>query len=214
MNSETAGLADETVITHKMKHVILLIIVMLVSGCEQKKTIAVTPEQAVYETFFLKSVGDMHSKYHLVDSTEYIWFAENSIEQFQWERALKSLGNISMELVNELYRRNDQSYPLNWQPLITTVTLLSKEYLGKNNQSSDLCFEKGSGNVNIFDKIGRQFRAYYSISRVAFSEDSKIALLKYSYLCAPMSGATEAFVSFTFTEGEWKLLGGYRLWIS
>ena len=52
------------------------------------------------------------------------------------------------------------------------------------------------------------FRLYYTVSRVAFSADRGLALLKYTRHCAPVSGAGEFFLALRLEEGQWRIIGG------
>jgi len=188
-------------------------------GCENKSPLEVTTEQGVYETLFVERVGNTYAKYYLAGATENQWFINNPIKEAKWEEFLEELGNIPMELVEELYRVNMESHPLNWQPIVTNAVILPPTYAmkaqpGKRNERC--LVEEGKGNIGIREsgKGKRQYRSYYSVSKVAFSNNGKLALVKFSYLCAPLSGAGEYFVAFELRENRWHYLGSRMLWIS
>jgi hypothetical protein len=198
------------------KFLIIFVSSVLLMGCDSEKQIGVTPEQAVYESLFLKVTTNTHTKYSLGEITESKWFTDNPFNAEEWEKSLKELGNINIALVKKLYLVNKTSGPINWQPLITNATILPSEFVeGVSARStSDRCFvNESDANINIISN-GKSFRSYYTVSRVAFSENRKKALVKVSYQCAPMSGGGEFFISFEFKEKQWKMIGGRTLWIS
>ena len=53
----------------KSTFIISAILIVTLIGCDSKPKIELTKEQAVYETLFLKIIGDAHSKYYLVETT-------------------------------------------------------------------------------------------------------------------------------------------------
>jgi hypothetical protein len=199
-----------------MKYVYSLIFVVLAlcSGCESKSNIELTKEQAVYETLFLEIFKNAHSKYYLVEATESYWFTENPFSESDWIDDLSDLGDIDIDIIKKLYENNEASTLINWIPFITNASLLPSRYVTGSREDENNCFvNKEDSNVGIF-KGGKGYRAYYTVSNVAFSRDANKAIVKYSRHCAPMSGAGGFFVVFQFIENQWKVIGGRRLWIS
>jgi len=198
----------------KSTFIISAILIVTLIGCDSKPKIELTKEQAVYETLFLKIIGEAHSKYYLVETTEANWFKENPYEESDWLGKLEALGGINIELIKELYKKNKKSDPINWNPFITNAHLLPPEYNVNPRKSNKNCLVPSEeGNVNIY-KNNKGYRSYFTVSNVVFSEDGKKAILKYSRHCAPMSGAGEFFAVFEFVDNQWKVVGGRMLWIS
>jgi len=184
---------------------LIFVTCILNTACDKKASIEITNEQAVYETLLLKRIGNTYTKYYLAKATENQWFVNNPIEQYPWNESLKPLGNISIELVKKLYEVNKNSQSLNWNPLITNSEFLSTNYVynPKNTDPRKHCFDEDNN-----------YRSYYTLSKVAFSKNNKIALIKFSYLCATLGGAGEFFVTFEFKNSRWQTLGVELLWIS
>ncbi len=203
---------------NRIRYLLIACLVIFGPSCGYARTIELTAEQGVYETLFTKIVGNTYSKYYIAGATENEWFTNNPIKAASWEASLDSLGNIPMDLVIELYRVNEISHPLNWKPLVTNAVLLPASY-AKNaepkERDSRCLVHEGEGNIGIGSKTGKgAYRSYYSVSKVAFSSDNKLALVKFSYLCAPLSGAGESFAAFELREKQWHLIGVKRLWVS
>ena len=202
----------------KMKIVKISVFFMVVSlsaGC--KEPINMTTEQSVYEALFAERIGDTYTKYYVANATENDWFKEHPFNKYPWAKSLDDLGGISVDLIKELYRVNQASYPLDWKPIVTNAEFLPGSFAHKPKKSEveDRCFaENTKGNVGVYKTGKGQFRSFYTVSKVAFSKDGKVALLKVSYLCAPLSGASEFFVTFKLENGQWHPLGGLLLWIS
>ena len=195
----------------------IVLISLLSAACEQPAPLVITTEQSVYETFFVERIGDLHSKYYLAGATENDWFKENPFDQYSWDNELEKLGGVSISLVKELYRLNEESHALNWKPIVTNAELLPDHYARKaeGKEKEDRCFVEGSkGNIGVYREGKGRYRSYYTVSKVAFSEDKTIAMLKISYLCAPLSGAGEFFITFELKDNRWHPLGGRLLWIS
>jgi len=204
----------------KLSKVALIIsLIALVIGCEKQVSLQLTAGQAVFESLIVERIGNTYSKYFLAGATEHEWFINNPINEAKWEGSLSELGNIPIELVEELYRVNGESYPLNWQPIITNAEMLPPSFVIKakpENKYERCLVEGGKGSIGISES-GREkgeYRSYYVISKVAFTMNGKMALVKISYLCAPLSGAGEFFASFQFRENGWHPIGGRMLWIS
>ncbi len=201
----------------KLSFVITLI--MLNISCEKQAPLELTAEQGVYESLFVERIGNTYSKYYLAGATENEWFISNPINDAQWDSYLSELGNIPMELVEELYRVNEKSHPLIWQPLVTNAEKLPPSFAikAKPDKRNERCLvQEGKGNIGLGapSKGKGEYRSYYSISKVAFTNNGEIALVKFSYLCAPLSGAGEFFVSFELRGNRWHPIGGRMLWIS
>ena len=202
---------------NRMKQILSLIfVVVLIIGCDSKPPIELTTEQAVYESLFLEITGDTHTKYYVADATENDWFKDNPFQNEKWEKALDDLGGINIELVKMLYDINKNSSPINWTPIITNAELLPSEYvIGVDpHTTGERCLvNRDEANIDIMQN-NKYMRSYYTISKVAFSQDRKTAILKFSRHCAPMSGAGEFFVAFKFEEKRWQMIGSRMLWIS
>jgi len=78
--------------------------------------------------------------------------------------------------------------------------------------------EEGHGDTGAYIKTNnnelKEYRSYYTVSRVAFSKDRRYALIKYSRYCAPLSTAAEFFQSFEYTNNGWECIGQITLWRS
>lgn len=202
------------------KVTLIISLIMFIIGCEKQAPLELTAEQGVYETLFVERVGgNTYSKYYLAGATENEWFINNPINNAQWDESLDELGNIPMELVEELYRVNRESHPLNWRPIVTNAEMLPPSFAvrAKPEKINERCLvEEGKGNTGL-EASGKgkgEYRSYYSVSKVAFTKNGKMALVKFSYLCAPLSGAGEFFVAFELHENKWHPIGGRMLWIS
>jgi hypothetical protein len=192
---------------------LLLVMIFTTFGLGSKTQIQITPEQAVYETLMLQNLANTHEPHYLVEETEVFWFKANPFNK-SWKGRLKPLGGIDMALIETLYAINQQPETINWQPFLTNMTMLPAQYNVAAKAEGDLCFtEDGSGNVGVFNQ-GREYRSYFTLSRVAFSTDRLQAMVKFSYHCAPMSGAREGFAVFTFKDHGWQQTGGWLLWVS
>jgi hypothetical protein len=201
-----------------MKHplIFLVLFIVMIVGCDSKRTIGITPEQAVYESLFLRIAGDAHSRNYVADATENVWFKDNPFKDEIWKKELKGLGNISIELVKELYEVNQKSIPINWKPLITNTQLLHFKYPDDQKSSSlnEECF-RSKNETSIEDSTGNRIvRPYYTVSRVAFTPDGKNSLLKVSFNCAVLGGGGEYFAAFGFKNNQWEVIGLWRLSIS
>ncbi len=197
----------------------IISLIMPVLGCEKHAPFELTAEQGVYETLFVERIGNTYSKYYLADATENEWFINNPINDAKWDEYLGELGNIPIELVEELYRVNRESHPLNWKPIVTNAEMLPSVFAikAKPEKRNERCLvESGKGNIGIGEssKGKSEYRSYYSVSKVAFTKNGRMALVKFSYLCAPLSGAGEFFVAFELRENRWHPIGGRMLWIS
>ena len=186
-------------------------------GCAPKPTVTVTPEQAVYESLFLKIIGDARTEYFLVESTESHWFKTNPYVSEEWEKHFSAEDGLSAEIIKSLYASNVESTSLSWSPFLTNAKLLPSRYNkpARSVKQQELCLvEEGKGNISIRTKDGKGYRSYYTVSKVAFSEGGELALVKYSRHCAPLSGAGEFLVVLQFIENGWSVVSGKVLWIS
>ena len=167
-------------------------------------------EAKIYEALFSDIFKEIRRvSFYLANTTENRWFIENPFKEEDWEQTLKDLGDISIELVHELYRVNKFNRPINWKSTILDPIFLPEEYtLNSNNKNRDeLCLvEEGQGNIDMYTNTGQQYRSYYTVSKVAFSQDRRYALVKYSKHCAMLSGG-EFLASFEFKNNKWNLIG-------
>ena len=199
-----------------MKHIfkLLIIVIAILAGCESKPSIELTMEQAVYESLFLKITGNTQEKYYIVEVTENEWFQANPFNENEWSSSLDDLGGINIELIKTLYKNNNKSGSLNWNPFITNAQLLPPKYNVNANFSGSNCWvEESEANIDVTIN-NKSNRSYYTVSRVGFSKNNKNAIVKLSRHCAPMSGAGEFFIAFEFVEKQWKVIGGRTLWVS
>jgi len=201
-----------------MKHPLIFLVLFIVAivGCDSKRTIGITPEQAVYESLFLGIAGDAHSQHYVAEATENAWFKDNPFKDEIWKKELEGLGNISIELVKELYKVNHKSMPINWKPLITNTQLLRFKNSDdqKSNSQNEECYSSINESNSENSAESRRIRPYYSVSRVAFTPDGKNALLKVSFNCALLGGGGEYFAAFGFKDNQWEVIGLWRLSIS
>ena len=170
-------------------------------------------ENKIYETLFYKCLT-IRRKFYLAETTGNRWFKENPFKKEEWTGHLKDLGDISIELVQELYRKNINYRPVNWNSTLLDPVFLPDEYTLNNGRKKEdkYCFdEKAEGNLSTFYKEMKESRSYYIVSRVAFSKDRRYALVKYSINCSPSSGDGDFFVSFKFTNNGWKCIGNLAL---
>ena len=196
---------------------VVVLLPVLLSGCDSKPILELTSEQAVYESLFLEIQGDATTLYYLAKQTESAWFEENPFEGVDWQAWLDELGGVRIDLIRELYRVNRESGPLNWTPFITNAELLPKECARQSTgvDREKLCYvNEDQPHNGLGMKNGGFFRPYYTVSRVAFSRDGRYAIVKYSYHCARLCGAREAFVTFRLQDNRWQVVGGRLLWIS
>jgi hypothetical protein len=171
-------------------------------------------EEKIYEALFSDLFKEIRKPvFYLANTTEDRWFAENPYREKEWKEWLKDLGDISIKLVQELYSVNRTHSTVDWNPTILDPLFLPEEYsLNSNHRNRDkLCLvEKGKGNVSVYTQTGQQYRSYYTVSKVAFSNDRRYAILKYSKHCSP-SGGGEFFVSFEFKDNKWQRIGYKQL---
>jgi hypothetical protein len=170
-------------------------------------------ENKIYETLFYKCLT-IRSKFYLAKTTGNRWFKENPFKKGEWIGRLKDLGDISIELIQDLYRVNSSYRPVNWKSALLDPVFLPDEYaLNDGNKRKDkYCFdEEGEGNVSALTKDMMEYRSYYIVSRVAFSKDRRYALVKYSRNCSQSSDDGDFFVSFKFTNNAWKCIGNLKL---
>jgi hypothetical protein len=198
-----------------MTHLLLSIFfIALLAGCDSKPEVKVTNTQAIYETIFLKVIGNTYNKYHLVETTESAWFIKHPYETEDWNTLLDSSDAITPELIKELYRVNASSLPLNWTPFLTNAKFLPSHYNDGPSQIENHCFvEEKDATIDIRSN-GSYYRSYYSISNVAFSSNNETAIVKYSRHCAPLTGAGEFIVVLQRINKQWQVIGGINLWIS
>jgi hypothetical protein len=126
------------------------------------------------------------------------------------------VGDLPEGLLEKFYQVNQKSELLSWKPIMVNVEYLPQEYAGKlseDPQGYDCLVPLEEGSVGISQK-GQAYRPYYSISKVAFTDDNEFALVKLGYHCAPMSGAGEWLICLRKVGLEWKLVWSLNFWIS
>ena len=195
----------------------LCLLVLLCPSCDTKKPIALTPEQMVYESLFFEVVGSTYKNIYVAAATDSSWFSDNPIDEIR-ERALQNGAKLlSSELLTKLYQLNSSSEPIDWMPIMVAVTFLPQEFADSpNNSSTDsrCLVPRDSDGIGVYAKDGQRFRAYYTVSRVAFDERANTALVKLGYHCAPLSGAGEWLLAVSFVDNQWKVTESILLWIS
>ncbi len=202
-----------------IRYLTIMLISLLSIACVKQAPLVITTEQSIYKTLFTETIGDSHPKYFFANATENDWFKDNPFDKYPWEEsgALEKLGGVSIELVKELYSINEESHALDWQSIVTNSEFLPGSYArkAKGKEIEDRCFPGSSkGNIDIYKEGRGQYRSYYTVSKVAFSENRKIAMLKVSYLCAPLYGGSEFFITFELKGERWHKIGSWVLWIS
>ncbi len=167
-------------------------------------------EEKIYEALFYDLFKEIRKpSFYLANTTEHRWFAENPYKEQDWKEWLKDLGDIPIKLVQDLYSINETQGTVNWNSGILAPVFLPEEYsLNSNHKDTDeFCLVgKEKGNVDVYTQKGRQYLSYYTVSKVAFSNDRRYALLKYSKHCAPSTGG-EFFASFEFKDNKWQRIG-------
>lgn len=189
--------------------ILCILLVGLLLGCDSEPPDAATAEQAVYESFFEVVAGEGNPLLFLAAATENDWFKANPFEEGEWDDYLDDLGGIPIDLVEELYRVNRDSVPIGKNPRPANV-----EFLPARSGGEERCLVgEDEPHIGVRSQ-GGYYRAYYTVSRVAFSQDRTHALLKYSRHCAPLSGGGEFFAAFRLEGQQWQVIGGRMLWIS
>ncbi len=112
---------------------------------------------------------------------------------------------------------NQVATPIDWDPVHAEVKFLPPNYARVPSLADleELCLVAGDpflAGVRAYKE--NYFRPYYTVSRVAFSEDRTLALLKYTRHCAPLSGGGEFFLALRLEDDQWRIVGGRTLWIS
>lgn len=189
-------------------------------GYYPKPSLKLATENKIYETLFYKCLT-MGRTLYLAKSTENRWFNENPFKKEEWLERLKDLGGISINLVQELYHVNKTHSPINWETTLIKIIFLPEEASlnSANTNEEQFCFdEEGYSDTGTYittnDNESKEYRSYYTVSRVAFSKDRRYALIKYSRNCAPLSATGEFFQSFEYTNNGWKCIGQIILWRS
>lgn len=189
----------------------VLLFVILAAGCDSSSAKNNrTLEQAVYESLFIRAQDVTDIKLYIAKATDSKWFKNNPITKVKKEDLAK-LGGISADLVSELYEINKSPQDLIWIPDRIDAILLPSHFSNITaNTIEKMCFiDKRDTNIADF-ALKKQLRAYYTVSKIAFSKDKKIALLKYGYHCSPRSGSGDWLVTLKFKDDDWQMLGGIK----
>ncbi|MFL0800615.1 MAG: hypothetical protein K6L80_09220 [Agarilytica sp.] len=178
--------------------VLTIILVILSISCSQK---GLTPEEAVYESLFLKIIGNTYERIFLIRSTDLKWSESFKIDEV---KKLNEKVGIDTALIEKLYTINSRQHSIAWRPIMVAIEMLPSS-IHESESKDERCGLTPSN---------RKYRGYYTVSRVAFSQDSRSALVKYGYHCAPLSGATEQLVLLKKEGKQWVVSKGIRLWVS
>lgn len=108
---------------------------------------------------------------------------------------------------------------LDWRLSDTRVRVMSGGYRAKSRggEVKAMCFSEEAGRpsgVGTGANGESQFRPCCSFSKVVFSEDRNIAIIKITFPCAPMSGAHESQLHLRKSEGSWRIKSGRKSWVS
>jgi len=195
--------------------IILLASTLLIS-CDKNDGYRLGLEEQVYESVFHHVIKDVNKKVYIASNTDSTWFVREKIEEVKKYISRIKEAELPVELLEPLYRTNQTSNKITWSPIIINAEFLPEEYASnlKENKSGYNCLvETGKGNVGIRTK-SKEYRSYYTISKVIFSKNKDQALLKVGKHCAPMSGAGEWLVALRKVGMEWKISGSLMFWIS
>ncbi|GGI84672.1 hypothetical protein [Shewanella gelidii] len=177
---------------------LVIVLVLLNISCSENN---VDYEEAIYESLFLEIIGNAYDKAFLINSTDLKWFETYDIEKIKKHN--ETVG-IDAGLLENLYAVNSKSYPIKWQPIMTTIVMLPSS----THESPNRDVRCGITQKN------RIYRSYHTVSKVVFSDDGLSALVAHGYHCAPLSGATEQLILFKKSGNRWLVEKGIRLWVS
>jgi len=185
-----------------MKNILILSILFL-SGCESsnKEPLTLTNEQAVYESVALKFINSMSKKIIVLNKTNGSWFQNQRLSQIkeiatkEFRGEIKSF-DVPPILLERIHASNQKAHNINWNPIIVNGKLEPAE--------NHAPFKKGP----LQEKY-----SYYSFSRVAFTNDNKSALVKFTHHCFTLCGG-EWLVYLKFEENQWKFIQSLTLSIS
>lgn len=195
---------------------LLMALLGLCNGCapnaESKTTIQLVTDQAVYESLFQHLFRSNYEPLYIANTTESQWFKNNPITRVN-ERELIKLQGVYPKLLKRLYEINEHKHPLNWHPYMINAMFLNEYYANiDHNRVEKTCYvNKRDTTVDKFT-VKPHLRAYYTVSKVAFSKDKKIALLKYAYHCSPRSGSGDWLVILRLEENAWQVLDYLNNW--
>ncbi len=170
-------------------------------------------DQYIYDLIFSDVKNDQ--TFFIVGVTDNQWFKRNSKSDLKIRLSSKGIDYISQKHIDKFYQINQESNPVKWNPLNFQPNYLPAKWvaLTKNNfkelclvEDRSLCIDQGYQ-----DKC---YRPYHSISKVAFSDDQTVALVKVGYNCAPLSGAHESVYIFKLKDGKWVFDKEILYWIS
>ncbi len=185
-------------------------LILLLTSCAEKVPVHVAAEQMIYEALFLEIIGDAVSVYYIADQTEDLWFKKNSLQSSQAAHP-----EFPASLMGKLYEKNESAHELDWEPIITNGNRLSIKYdYALASRAKKCLVQRDQSHIGVRHSSGLYFRPFYSVSRVAFSEDRTEALVKYSRHCAPLSGAGEFLVLFEYRDQGWHIKAEAVLWVS
>ncbi|WP_261841527.1 hypothetical protein [Aliamphritea ceti] len=157
----------------------------------------VTQEESIYEPLLLKVIGNTYDKAYLINLTDSEWFRTTPLE-----KVINRNKNVKIDpqLLEKLYTVNKTQYPIEWQPILVNITILPSSI----HRSKDIEIRCGINAQN------RTFRAYHTLSKVAFSADGTKAIVKHGIHCAPLSGARQQIVVF-IKEGDFWIISKLML---
>jgi hypothetical protein len=195
---------------------LLTVLLCLCIGCSpsplSKTGKQIVTDQAVYESLFQHLFRSSYEPLYIADTTESQWFKNNPITRVN-ESELVKLQGVYPKLLKRLYEVNEQKHPLNWNPYMINAMFLNKYYANiDHNSVENTCYvDKRDASVEKFT-LKLHLRAYYTVSKVAFSKDKTIALLKYAYHCSPRSGSGDWLVILRLEENAWHVLDYLNNW--
>ena len=202
-----------------MRSCLTAIFLLLLASCMR----SASPEQSVYEAIWSGISVNRPTK-PIAATTDSRWFLENELSNVV-ANGMQARGGEEawlkpeyVPLLEELYRVNKRNEPLGWRPTDKSATVLEGNFLSKprDEEVQARCLvPTGKKTVGVADaSLSRSYRPYYSFSRVAFSRDGSLAMVKYGLACAPLSGGHEAFAILKHVGDDWVLVVSRLLWIS
>lgn len=170
-------------------------------------------DEAVYESLFLYLYKGSYETLFIANATESKWFKNNPISQVN-EDEIAKLHGIHPKLLQQLYEINAEQRPLNWMPDLINASFLKGYYanIEKDRRDKTCYVDRRDTTIDKFT-IKSYLRAYYTVSKVAYSNDRMIALLKYTYHCSPKSGAGDWLVTLRFEDNNWQVVGAINHWL-
>lgn len=192
-----------------------LLLLVLMLGCSPAPYSPSLQEmdEAVYESLFLYLYKGNYEPLYIANATESQWFKKYPISQVN-EDELTKLPGIYPKLLQQLYEINSDPGPLNWMSDLINVRFMKGYYANIENEHLDkTCYvDRRDTTIEKFT-IKSYLRAYYTVSKVAYSKDKKIALLKYTYHCSPKSGAGDWLVTLQIEDNNWQVIDSINHWI-